>query len=52
MRCGKPLRRIERRLVDDIEAPIESSASDQIDALGRLLQHAYAGDWVKAGRIP
>jgi hypothetical protein len=52
MRYGKPLRRIGRRLVNDIEAAIESSASDQIDALGRLFQHVYASDWVKAGRTP
>jgi AcrR family transcriptional regulator len=38
------LRRIGRRLVDDIEATIERWAPDQIDvaALGRLFQRAYA----------
>ena len=38
------LRRIGRRLVDDIEATIENWAPDQIDvaALGRLFQRTYA----------
>ena len=45
------LRRIGRRLVDDIEATIESWAPDQIDvaALGRLFQHAYANE--RAARL-
>jgi hypothetical protein len=28
MRCGKPLRRVGRRLVDDIKAAIESRTPD------------------------
>ena len=42
------LRRIGRRLVDDIEATIEGWAPDQIDvaALGRLFQRAYADERV------
>jgi AcrR family transcriptional regulator len=45
------LRRIGRRLVDDIEATIESWAPDQIDvaALGRLFQRAYADE--RAARL-
>ena len=45
------LRRIGRRLVDDIEATIESWAPDQIDvaALGRLFQRAYANE--RAARL-
>jgi AcrR family transcriptional regulator len=45
------LRRIGRRLVDDIEAVIESWAPDQIDvaALGRLFQRAYADE--RAARL-
>jgi AcrR family transcriptional regulator len=45
------LRRIGRRLVDDIEATIESWAPDQIDvaALSRLFQHAYANE--RAARL-
>ena len=45
------LRRIGRRLVDDIEATIESWAPDQIDvaALSRLLQQAYANE--RAARL-
>jgi len=40
------LRRIGRRLVDDIEATLGSWAPDQIDvaALGRLFQRAYADE--------
>jgi AcrR family transcriptional regulator len=40
------LRRIGRRLVDDIEATIEGWAPDQIDVpvLGRLFQRAYADE--------
>jgi AcrR family transcriptional regulator len=40
------LRRIGRRLVGDIEATIETWATDQIDvaALGRLFQRAYADE--------
>ena len=45
------LRRIGRRLVDDIETTIESWAPDQIDvaALGRLFQRAYADE--RAARL-
>src|SRR5260370_34367452 len=45
------LRRIGRRLVDDIVATIESWAPDQIDvaALGRLFQRAYADE--RAARL-
>jgi len=45
------LRRIGRRLVDDIEATIERWAPDQIDvaALGRLFQRAYADE--RAARL-
>jgi len=45
------LRRIGRRLVDDIEATIEKWAPDQIDvaALGRLFQLAYADE--RAARL-
>jgi len=45
------LRRIGRRLVDDIEATIESWAPDQIDvaALGGLFQRAYADE--RAARL-
>src|SRR5260370_27468017 len=45
------LRRIGRRLVDDIEATIEGWAPDQIDvaALGRLFQRAYADE--RAARL-
>jgi AcrR family transcriptional regulator len=45
------LRRIGRRLVDDIQATIESWAPDQIDvaALGRLFQRAYANE--RAARL-
>jgi len=45
------LRRIGRRLVDDIEATIESWAPDQIDvaALSRLFQQAYANE--RAARL-
>jgi AcrR family transcriptional regulator len=45
------LRRIGRRLVDDIEATIDSWAPDQIDvaALGRLFQRAYADE--RAARL-
>ena len=45
------LRRIGRRLVDDIEATIENWAPDQIDvaALGRLFQRAYADE--RAARL-
>jgi AcrR family transcriptional regulator len=45
------LRRIGRRLVDDIGATIESWAPDEIDiaALGRLFQHAYANE--RAARL-
>ncbi|SKA40631.1 transcriptional regulator, TetR family [Enhydrobacter aerosaccus] len=45
------LRRIGRRLVDDIEATIESWAPDRIDvaALGRLFQRAYADE--RAARL-
>src|SRR5215468_699198 len=45
------LRRIGRRLVDDIEATIARWAPDQIDvaALGRLFQRAYADE--RAARL-
>jgi AcrR family transcriptional regulator len=45
------LRRIGRRLVDDIEATIESWAPDQIDvvALGRLFRRTYADE--RAARL-
>jgi AcrR family transcriptional regulator len=45
------LRRIGRRLVDDIEATIESWAPGQVDvaALGRLFQRAYADE--RAARL-
>ena len=45
------LRRIGRRLVDDIAATIERWAPDQIDvaALGRLFQRAYADE--RAARL-
>jgi AcrR family transcriptional regulator len=45
------LRRIGRRLVDDIEATIESWASDQIDVatLSQLFQRAYADE--RAARL-
>src|SRR5260370_864793 len=45
------LRRIGRRLVDEIEATIENWAPDQIDvaALGRLFQHTYADE--RAARL-
>lgn len=45
------LRRIGRRLVDDIESIIESWAPDQIDvsALGRLFQRAYVDE--RAARL-
>ena len=45
------LRRIGRRLVDDIEATIEGWAPDQIDvaALSRLFQRAYADE--RAARL-
>jgi AcrR family transcriptional regulator len=56
------LRRIGRRLVDDIEATIEGWAPDQIDvtALGRLFRRTYADEraarlalWLSlAGRRP
>ena len=48
---GALLRRIGRRLVDDIEAAIEGWAPDQIDvvALGRLFQRAYSDE--RAARL-